>query len=330
MQLDSSYLHLDASFTGLTSFFGGYSGVFNVVDSKVADSNPIIAAYVQEHKDTTFLLEATEKTKTMTTVEAVCNFLIAKHADRKALVVGIGGGITTDIVGFAAAIYKRGVACGYVPTTVLGAVDAAVGGKSGVNVGELKNMLGAIRQPKFVFFCPALWESIPDEVAAEGWAELVKMQIIRNLNVLTAKYVNRGASPSEAAIFAAARAKLDIVEADETEQNLRRILNLGHTYAHAIEALSSGAVSHGNAVSIGLVLSAETSVRLGICKSPGIVEVIKKKLLSYGLPVDCPYSKPDMLAAICNDKKMEGGKIHFIAIRNLFDVVDVLIEPELL
>ena len=77
------------------------------------------------------------------------------------------------------------------------------------------------------------------------------------------------------------------------------------------------------------MLSAETSVRLGICKSPGIVEVIKKKLLSYGLHVDCPYSKPDMLAAICNDKKMEGGKIHFIAIRNLFDVVDVLIEPEL-
>lgn len=328
MQIDSSYLHFCDSLSALETYTQGYSAVYYVVDSNLIAANAEIRNFVSNHNREVLSLEISEQTKNLTTLNTICDFLLEHKADRKALLVGMGGGITTDITGFAAAVYKRGIACGYVPTTILAAVDAAVGGKCGVNSGELKNMLGVIRQPEFVFYYPGLWESLPENITSQGCAELVKMQIIRNLNTLTSEYIRKGASEKNAAIFASARAKLDVVEQDETEQGLRRVLNLGHTYAHAIEYLSHEEISHGDAVAMGIVLAAETSVRLGICKNAGIVDAIKKKLTSYGLPTECPFKKEEMKAAILNDKKMEGDKIHLIAIRNFFDVIDILINPE--
>lgn len=330
--MDKSYLHFGNSLDGFMSLTAGFSGVFYIIDSRLAEVNSAVAQFASENAADTFLFEASETTKTMESVQAICSFLISRNADRRAFLVGIGGGITTDVTGFAAAIYKRGIACGYVPSTILAAVDASVGGKTGVNLtvgGEsLKNMLGVICQPRFVYYCPQLWKTLPQEVSAEGYAELVKMQVIKSLNAYITELSAEGFSQADAAVIAAARAKLDIVDLDPNERGLRRVLNLGHTYAHAIEAVSHNAISHGNAVSMGLKMAADTSVRLGICKMPSITKAIVKKLQSYGLPTECPYAKEDLIRFIINDKKMDGGKIHFIAIRSLFDVVDVLIDPE--
>lgn len=293
------------------------------------------------------LLDTSEEDKSMQTVMEICKWLLDNGADRNALLLAIGGGITTDMAGFAASIYKRGIRFAYVPTTFLSQVDAAIGGKTGVNFENYKNILGVIRQPEFTYICPEMLETLPYRDFLSGAAELIKTFIIDNagnnyekaVNVLSEIHesIDRKQAIAlhlaelEELAGAAARIKAGVVERDEFEQGERRKLNLGHTFAHAIEWEARAAkkdISHGEAVAMGIILAAKASELYYYQESIEGQEVAGESLSARftrdfsrcGLPTECPFPLESLSGAMRKDKKAENGIVHFVLIRTLGDV----------
>ena len=269
-------------------------------------------------------IDAGEDTKSFGTVTDICRWLMELGADRNSILVGIGGGVTTDITGFAASVYKRGVRFAFVPTTLLSQVDAAIGGKNGVNLDSFKNMMGVIRQPDAVFVCPEPLETLPYTQIVSGAAELLKTFIIDNSNGLYEKAVETLAGVNKAGgklegyskslgllISEAAAIKGGIAGRDPFEKGERRLLNLGHTFAHAIEKESGESVSHGNAVSMGIVLSARLAEKTGIAEK-GLAARLEADFKACGMPTACPFGIERLTAAMRKDKKAEGGLVHFV------------------
>ena len=306
-------------------------------------------------------VDASESLKTMDNVLGMCSWLMDKGADRDAVLVAIGGGITTDMVGFAASIYKRGVRYISVPTTLLSQIDAAIGGKTGVNFEHYKNMLGVISQPIFTFIWPEFLKTLPRRDFLSGAAELLKTFIIedeseewygRSVTLLEdycadSEILERSSKELSDIIEAAAKVKAGVVSRDPHEKGERRKLNLGHTFAHAIETLSRQDIAangmpvldvrnnrksvtditHGEAVAIGIVMAARlaekiaaASVELNVEK--GLAERIERDFLACGLPVESPFRIEDMIDAMSKDKKAEDGKVHFILPLAIGEVVD--------
>lgn len=268
------------------------------------------------------VIEASERNKTMETVNALIEQLMELHADRGVLLLGIGGGITTDICGFVAAIYKRGVAVGLVPTTLLAMVDAAIGGKNGVNMQGYKNMVGTFRQPEFICCHPKFLATLPQKEVRNGLAEMLKSFIIKGKHFVACAEFFRAKTGVELCTEAettmrfiqeAANVKMEIVAEDECEQGKRRLLNLGHTFAHALEHCTG--ISHGEAVAIGLVCAAKNG------KSPD-TELIVNTLKSCGLPTEIPQiTTPSvLLKAMSQDKKMVEGKCLLVIIHRIGDI----------
>lgn len=332
-----------------------YEHVYAVMDENVAMkcyAAGSIADMLNRRGAPGMLVEASEEAKGMDTVMDICGWLLENGADRDALVLAIGGGITTDMVGFAASIYKRGVRFAYVPTTLLAQVDAAIGGKTGVNMGGYKNMLGVIRQPEFTYVCPQVLESLPMEDFQAGAAEMLKTFIIEDdgnyevaaglLKSLTNDFIELCAgstlSDGEARwpealtgrlteltplIAAAARVKAGVVSRDQFESGERMKLNLGHTFGHAIEALAHkkhNDIDHGHAVALGMVYAAQLAEKLGMAE-PGFAAAIEHDLDACLLLIINPYSIHDMAEAMRKDKKVENGKVHFVLPRAIGDVV---------
>ena len=333
-----------------------YGNVYVVMDSNVAMKCP--AAYelsqmLNRRGAPGMLLEVSEEAKCMDSVMEICNWLLENGADRDALVLAVGGGITTDMVGFAASLYKRGVRFAYVPTTLLAQVDAAIGGKTGVNFGGYKNILGTIRQPEFTYICPQVLESLPMQDFQSGAAEMLKTFIIEDndnyrpavqlLMALADDFISSRADGETYSysmekwpeilsgrlheltpfISAAARVKAGIVSRDQFEDGERRKLNLGHTFAHAIESLSHkhhNDIDHGHAVALGMVYAARLAERLEMAE-PGFAQEMEKDLDRCLLLVFNPYSIQDMSDAMHKDKKAEGGKVHFVLPHAVGDVV---------
>ena len=332
-----------------------YEHVYAVMDENVAMkcyAAGSIADMLNRRGAPGMLVEASEEAKCMDTVMDICGWLLENGADRDALVLAIGGGITTDMVGFAASIYKRGVRFAYVPTTLLAQVDAAIGGKTGVNMGGYKNMLGVIRQPEFTYVCPQVLESLPMEDFQAGAAEMLKTFIIEDdgnyevaaglLKSLTNDFIElcAGATLSDGEarwpealtgrlteltplIAAAARVKAGVVSRDQFESGKRMKLNLGHTFGHAIEALAHkkhNDIDHGHAVALGMVYAAQLAEKLGMAE-PGFAAAIEHDLDACLLLIINPYSIHDMAEAMRKDKKAENGKVHFVLPRAIGDVV---------
>ena len=332
-----------------------YEHVYAVMDENVAMkcyAAGSIADMLNRRGAPGMLVEASEEAKCMDTVMDICGWLLENGADRDALVLAIGGGITTDMVGFAASIYKRGVRFAYVPTTLLAQVDAAIGGKTGVNMDGYKNMLGVIRQPEFTYVCPQVLESLPMEDFQAGAAEMLKTFIIEDdgnyevaaglLKSLTNDFIELCAgstlSDGEARwpealtgrlteltplIAAAARVKAGVVSRDQFESGKRMKLNLGHTFGHAIEALAHkkhNDIDHGHAVALGMVYAAQLAEKLGMAE-PGFAAAIEHDLDACLLLIINPYSIHDMAEAMRKDKKAENGKVHFVLPRAIGDVV---------
>ena len=332
-----------------------YEHVYAVMDENVAMkcyAAGSIADMLNRRGAPGMLVEASEEAKCMDTIMDICGWLLENGADRDALVLAIGGGITTDMVGFAASIYKRGVRFAYVPTTLLAQVDAAIGGKTGVNMGGYKNMLGVIRQPEFTYVCPQVLESLPMEDFQAGAAEMLKTFIIEDdgnyevaaglLKSLTNDFIELCAgstlSDGEARwpealtgrlteltplIAAAARVKAGVVSRDQFESGERMKLNLGHTFGHAIEALAHkkhNDIDHGHAVALGMVYAAQLAEKLGMAE-PGFAAAIEHDLDACLLLIINPYSIHDMAEAMRKDKKAENGKVHFVLPRAIGDVV---------
>lgn len=278
--------------TDVAGYLKGYPAVFVVADRQVRSSaEQVVKAHEEQklegtlpHPSNLLLLDVSEENKSMSTVLEICKWLMDNDAGRNALLLAIGGGITTDMAGFAASIYKRGIRFAYVPTTFLSQVDAAIGGKTGVNFENYKNILGVIRQPEFTYICPEVLGTLPYRDFLSGTAELLKTFIIDNVgnnyekavevlseiheSIDRKQAISLHLAEIEKLAAVAARIKAEIVERDEFECGERRKLNFGHTFAHAIESVSmsrhncaESGISHGEAVAMGMIMAAKASER---------------------------------------------------------------------
>lgn len=340
---------------GVAEYLREYPAVYIITDKNTENFAAAVAKSLPENFRGTFTLEADELGKTMDNILKICAWLLENHADRNAMLLGIGGGITTDMTGFTASIYKRGIRFAYLPTTFLAQVDAAIGGKTGVNFENYKNILGVIRQPEFTYVCPEVLGTLTYRDFLSGAAELVKTFIIddsgdnyeKAVTILSAIHdatdhtsaIASHHAELEELIAAAAKVKAGVVERDEFEMGERRKLNLGHTFAHAIEweahnreqsmgEANAGVhgISHGEAVAMGMIMAAEASeyYYADDKSQPVAVQGLANKLTEdfrrCGLPVECPYPITMLAEAMKKDKKSENGIVHFILIRAIGDV----------
>lgn len=319
------------SLQALTPLLEAYPKVFLVYDRNVAWVAQEIAAACPPAGMK--VLDASEKAKDMATVLDLCSWLLEAGADRSSLFLAVGGGITTDLAGFAACIYRRGIRFAFVPTTLLAQVDAAIGGKTGVNFLDFKNMLGVIRQPEFTFECAQVLRTLPRRDFLSGAAELLKTFLIDNTGnayektvaYLSAAKASDQHSRSEALqtlIAAAAKVKAGIVSRDEQERGERRCLNLGHTFAHAIEheARQAGLdVAHGEAVAVGILLAARLSEAMGLAPK-GLAARLETDWTACGLPTGVPFDPATLTSAMTKDKKAEGDTIHFVLLSSIGQV----------
>lgn len=319
------------SIQALTPLLEAYPKVFLVYDRNVAWVAQEIAAACPPAGMK--VLDASEKAKDMATVLDLCSWLLEAGADRSSLLLAVGGGITTDLAGFAACIYRRGIRFAFVPTTLLAQVDAAIGGKTGVNFLDFKNMLGVIRQPEFTFECAQVLRTLPRRDFLSGAAELLKTFLIDNTGnayektvaYLSAAKASDQHSRSEALqtlIAAAAKVKAGIVSRDEQERGERRCLNLGHTFAHAIEheARQAGLdVAHGEAVAVGILLAARLSEAMGLAPK-GLAARLETDWTACGLPTGVPFDPATLTSAMTKDKKAEGDTIHFVLLSSIGQV----------
>lgn len=257
-----------------------------------------------------------EEIKNLHTVSRIYDELMAMGADRKTFLLGIGGGIVTDITGFVAATYMRGVEFGFVSTTLLGQVDASIGGKNGVNVADYKNMVGTITQPSFVISDVEMLRTLPERELRAGMAEVVKSAIVGDRELFD--FIARNASAdiyrsTESMQYIVRRAmavKMAIVEEDERENGKRIMLNLGHTIGHALEK-STHELNHGEAVAVGMLLISRVACRLGILNLADEV-AIEELLLKLGFSFDLPVSMEEVLKATHKDKKKDEGVINVV------------------
>lgn len=236
-----------------------------------------------------------EKSKTLETYGCIMKCLATLEFSRGDVIIALGGGVTGDLAGFAAATYMRGMDFVNIPTTLLAMADSCVGGKCGVDMPQGKNMVGTFYQPKLVICDTDTLKTLPEDVYAEGWAEVVKYGILsKNVQITTSDYY------VAKLIFDCLSVKKGYVERDEFDGGERRFLNLGHTLAHAIEEYSEYTVSHGKAVSIGLAVMTHNNSE--VCEA----------LKSHGLPVDCPYPAEELCKLMISDKKRKGDKITLV------------------
>lgn len=271
-----------------------------------------------------------EQAKSFTTLEFIYRQLIDMGADRSIFILGIGGGIVTDIAGFVASTYMRGVEFGFVTTTLLGSVDASVGGKNGVNVGGFKNMVGVFSQPKFVICDVALLHSLPDRDFRAGLAEVIKTAILgdaelfEKLEQTSFEALRSDDALLEDIVLRSVRVKASVVAEDEREGGRRRILNLGHTIAHAIEKCSSK-LSHGEAVAVGLHHITKSALKHNILSKEDC-ERILALIEQHGFDTALPVDRKQILKAVGGDKKRKGDTIHLILPTAIGAVEDRLVK----
>lgn len=279
-----------------------------------------------------------EKFKNLQTLEMIFDALIQDGYDRSSGLVALGGGVIGDMTGFAAATFLRGVPFCQVPTTLVSQVDSSVGGKTGVNHPLGKNLIGAFYQPACVHIDVETLKSLPPGEFASGMAEVVKYGIIRDrefFDWLVANQVSLKNFDPSALLHAVKRScqiKANVVEVDEKESSVRAILNLGHTFGHAIEALTGyREVRHGEAVAIGTVVIALISHELGLCSLEDVME-IRSLLASFDLPVNAPaFSLDEYLEVMSRDKKVKDGVLRLVLNRGIGDtLIKDVAEPRLL
>ena len=259
-----------------------------------------------------------EEHKTLATVSALYDQFLADGLDRGSGVLALGGGVTGDVAGFAAATYLRGLRFVQVPTTLLGMVDASVGGKTGVDLPQGKNLVGAFKQPAVVVIDPSTLTTLPAEEILSGLAEVIKHSIIGAPGLFAELQAGDGSLDSwrqqigVARLAWALRVKIMVVEEDPFEQGRRAVLNLGHTVGHAVERLSGFSLRHGEAVAIGIVAAARIAECMGRT-STEVAASIEDVLSTWGLPVRCPpFSVREMWDAMAYDKKRRGSALRWV------------------
>ncbi|MFR5251985.1 MAG: 3-dehydroquinate synthase [Butyricicoccus sp.] len=259
------------------------------------------------------VIPAGEEHKQLSTVEGIYHDLLAADMTRKDLIIALGGGVVGDITGFAAATFLRGVSLCQIPTTLLAQVDSSVGGKTGVDLPEGKNLVGAFYQPRLVLIDPNVLASLPDSTFADGMAEVVKYGYISNREILTMVSQPDYKSNIENIIYECVKIKRDVVAIDEHDTGLRMILNFGHTIGHAAEKLGNYTdLTHGQAVAIGMVAAMRLSALLG---NEDLTAPLIDNLKHIGLPTELNYDRESIFNALLSDKKKFGATVNFILVR---------------
>ena len=294
---------------------------FLVTDSAVA---PLFADRVRESlasagaaEVATHAFPAGEESKTIRTIEAICRDAAQSGLDRRSVMIALGGGVTGDMTGFSAAIYMRGIDFIQIPTTLLAMVDSSVGGKTGVDIPEGKNLIGAFHQPKAVIIDTAFLDSLPDNQYLCGLAEIIKTAAILDaeffaeLETGTDAIRRRDARFSAKMIKRCCELKAYVVSRDEREGSLRAILNYGHTYGHAIESSFHYKMLHGEAVAIGMCMAADLAVSLGVMERSE-ADRQRSLLSAVRLPTGIRFDAETVFQTMFKDKKTLDGVLRFV------------------
>lgn len=292
---------------------------FIITDTNVFESNQQLFEGWQ-----TIILPAGEAHKQQATVNFIIDELITRNADRTSFIVGVGGGVVTDITGFAASIYLRGVKFAFVPTTILSMVDAAIGGKNGVDVGIYKNLVGLIKQPEFLLFDYSLLKTLPHAEWINGFAEVIKHACIKDaalfalLEQESIESFQADKSKLADLIERNVQIKTTVIVNDEFEKGDRKLLNFGHTLGHAIENLYL--LPHGHAVSIGMIVActiSESTNNFSVSATNKIKALLKK----YHLPTQYLYDKQKIWAMLKMDKKRVSNSMNFILLNSIGEAI---------
>lgn len=285
-----------------------------VTDDKVA---PLYLAKVRASFDlagyetTKFIFPNGEQSKNIETLASLLEFMAENRVTRSDVVVALGGGVTGDMAGFAAAVYLRGVRFVQIPTTLLAMVDSSVGGKTAVDLKAGKNLAGAFYQPDLVLCDYDALNTLEPETFAEGMAEVIKYGVIFDKELFALVKNGNVNADIEKIITRCVELKRDVVEADEHDKGERQLLNFGHTIGHAVEKCSQFGVSHGNAVAIGMVIAAKASFDLGWSEENCTDDIIYA-LENNALPVKTSFSADELYDVTLNDKKRTGGEISLV------------------
>ncbi|MCB1112774.1 MAG: 3-dehydroquinate synthase [Chlamydiales bacterium] len=300
-----------------------YSSAVAIIDEQLADLYEIPYAQIA--------VKTGESAKTLQEAERCWKEMHRIGLDRRSVVIAIGGGATTDLGGFVGSCYMRGIPTIYVPTTLLAMADAAIGGKTGINFSGIKNLIGTFHDPDLTIIDITLLQTLPDREYRSGIAEIIKSAIIsdddffKHLELEMPKILYRDPNALTNAIARACTIKSTIVNQDRRESSLRAILNYGHTFAHAIEALNP--MLHGEAVAIGMSCAAHVSAAMGLC-SQLTIDRLEALCHAASLPtaLSDTISDEELLAMMRSDKKNENGKLNLILTKNpgnVFRVADV-------
>jgi len=305
-----------------------FDAEFSLIEDLVQDSHVVYltdsnvyALHAEKFKGHDVIkFAAGEENKTQHTVDYILNELIKLGAQKKTFIIGVGGGVVTDITGYVAAVYMRGLHFALVPTSVLAMVDAAIGGKNGIDVGVYKNMVGTIRQPVFIFYDYSFLDTLPVAEWVNGFAEIIKHACIKDalLFAVLEKYSLHEYQADKTLIAELiernVEIKCSIVTQDEFEKRERKQLNFGHTIGHAIENLHG--IPHGHAVSIGMVAACNLSEKINGFHFEEAAKIVK--LLSrYHLPVDIETDHEKVFEVLKMDKKRMDGGVQFILLNKI-------------
>jgi shikimate kinase / 3-dehydroquinate synthase len=271
-----------------------------------------------------FTIPAGEASKSFTCFQQIIDWLVQQKAEQKEAIVALGGGVVGDLTGFVASCYQRGVPLVQIPTTLLAQVDSAIGGKTGINHALGKNLIGAFYQATLIYADPAFLLTLPERVYREGWAEIIKYAMILDadlFSILEEQVVAlqaRDADLLSALIARCIRMKMDIVQGDERDGGLRNILNYGHTFGHALEAITEyGAWLHGEAVSIGMQVAAHIAVASGLLSQED-ADRQSNLLQAFGMPVQCAGIDIDAaMQAMQRDKKVRAGSSRWVLVTGI-------------
>lgn len=307
-------IHIDSGLLGRVGEFIPKSRTIVVTNTTLA---PLYGEALVERvpKGVLTVIPDGEAHKTLETVARLYGNFVAAGLDRGGTVVALGGGVLGDTAGFAAATYMRGVRLVQIPTSLLAMVDSSVGGKVGVDLPQGKNLVGSFKQPDVVLIDPAVLQTLPEREWRCGMAEIIKHGLLADEQLLDESLWTL--EHASELVRRAVKVKVDVVEKDPYEQNIRAHLNLGHTFAHAIEQISGYQWLHGEAVGVGLLAAARLSVRLGLCDT-GLAERVATILDQIKLPNQIAGLDTEAIyAAMATDKKWQGGHSRFVLLKGI-------------
>lgn len=291
----------------LSELCGGLKGVL-IVDEAIKDLYGVDLA--KKVGAELISIPSGEKAKSLETALHVIDELFKRGAGRDTVLIALGGGVTMDLVGFVASVYMRGIPLVLIPTTLLGIVDAAIGGKNGIDTSYGKNLIGTIYSPKAIFADLDFLQTLPEKERLSGLAEILKIGLVHDRGIWEMAQKN---TKDPDLILKAIQGKIEIVEQDPTEMGMRRILNFGHTIGHALETVSDYEMSHGEAVAIGSVAEAHLSMSLGYLSEKDFEE-IEAMYSPWPLKLPNVYTRDKLLQAMIHDKKKAKGEIRFVLI----------------